>query len=329
MALLEKKNALKKLLPTFAVVFLFFVLALINTYVLKPERGEEVTQGPPEVAFLDLDPRKIDGIRITDHGKTVLLRKKRNQWQVKKTRWLPANEDLISSLLEYADRWNALRSLGEVEKLKDFQLDKDRKSIAFLSGKKELAKVLVGAKNAAEDGYFVRKALGNRVFLLASYKVDEFFKEPDDFRETEVLKFDQEKARELHIKHKGKHFQYVRRKKKWEMKLPFRKRSTKLHDEVDLMLTTLSSLTSMEFGPDNPKNLKPFGLDPPVTEFEVVLKDGRKKLLIGKEKEHNLYARKADDRAIYIVGGFVNERLKELLNQSKKEKKEEPEKQKT
>jgi len=116
------------------------------------------------------DPSKVDRILIA-HGAeptSVELKKEKGSWEVKSLWNAKADPVKVQTLIQKLHSVRGeLRSTGK-KFFPDFEIrDTDGFSIKFLdAGNMPLADLRLGKKRAGEEGYFLRKAAGESIYLV-------------------------------------------------------------------------------------------------------------------------------------------------------------------
>lgn len=314
---MEAKKPLKKLLPTVLAGVLLLILALINTFVLPPERGEE-TEEPRQVEMLSFGAGEVDEIEASWLDKAVELRWKEGRWMVEKNGDLfPVASHTAESLAESLASLKAERKLEGDLPLSDYGLASPSRKIVFKRAGKEVLRLEVGDKTPAEDAYYAKISAEEAVFVVTTWRLDEFFREANDFRERQISRFDTAKAKKLEVVAGKKRWSWRKEGESWVLVKPKKKKGAGLHEKADLLLTTIANLSILAFEDDRPSDLATYGLKAPRYRVSVSA-DREVTLLVGGKKGTDLYVKTEDEDPVYLAGGFVEDKITELIEEAEK-----------
>lgn len=315
-------------MPTILAGGVLMLLAFVNTFVLPPERGEE-TEEPRPVELLAFSPGEVDQVRASWLDKEVNLRWKGGQWMVEKGGHLfPVASHTAQSLGESLASLKADRKLEGDLAPGDYGLASPSRKIVFKRAGKELLRLEVGDKTPAEDAYYAKVAGEDAVFVVTTWRLDEFFREANDLRERQVSRFDTAKAKELEVAEGQTRWSWRKEGDNWVLVKPKKKKGAALHEKADLLLTTIANLSILEFKDDYPSDLAPYGLKQPRYRVRVAA-DRKVTLLVGDKEGADLYVKTGDASPVYLAGGFVEDKITELIAEAKKKKEEAPPREKS
>ncbi len=162
------------------------------------------------------------------------------------------------------------------------------------------------------------------------FKVDSFFVKPFNknlfgFREKFFSKFKRRsEVDRIQLLHNGSLMIFEKDSvNNWHLSTGERAKNWKISN----LMSNVSNLKAVRYVKDNPKTLKPYGLDRPQGKIEIFAgEDKLVELLIGKEKGDNVYAYNPSFKAVALVAKSNLKKLfpeKEELLEKKPEKKKE------
>lgn len=232
----------------------------------------------------------VESCEIKMGDKTVAMAKKDSDWMMSKPKEMKCDtwevEDFYSDLgkLEVDDFVE-----DKPGKLDKYGLDKPLAEITVkLKEDKGERTVIIGAKEKDGDKYYMRRG-GQDPVLLVDAK--DLVKSVNSgylaFRKRLVLEFSKSNAKKLTVKREDKTFVCQINKdddSKWDLLEPIKCEADKT--EIDDILWDLSYLKAKVFVEEDPKDLKPYGLDKPsieaTVEFEKEVEEEEKE---GEEKK--------------------------------------------
>lgn len=158
------------------IIILTIILGLLALGILLKSWHRAVIDGPASAqtlatAIADFDPAKVERILIA-HGTQAVpvdLVREKGTWIVKSLWNAKADPVKVEALMQaLASAQGEFRGSGE-KLYPDFGIqDKDAFSIKFLAaGDTALADLRLGTKRASEEGYFIRRAGGPDIYLVA------------------------------------------------------------------------------------------------------------------------------------------------------------------
>jgi hypothetical protein len=302
------------------------VLALLGFFVWKQSQ-KDASLGQPVVATKDFPtvsaPAEIDKISITngDKGEIVLEGTPDPKgtptdagpatvWQLTKPVKVPANQqtvkDLLANLKELkVDSQVNLKLDDDVRK--DKQLDPAH-GVHVVAWKGTDKKVDETFGKGGQVGQLVVVAdRPDQVWAVKGYSAYLYTKEPKEYRNKEIFKFDDGAASQVSVVNTHGTFSFTKGDK-WAGTLE-KKDITRFDEEkVKDLLRAYKGLNADDFG--DGKTAADTGLDKPEATVTITLKDGAGKydLLVGKTATGaNRWAKKADDDTIFQITNFAAE----------------------
>jgi hypothetical protein len=174
-----------------------------------------------------------------------------------------------------------------------------------------------GATKAADDLFGKSGSAGelamvsdkpDAVWAVKGYSSYLYTKEPKDFRDKEMLKFDDANASQVTIANSHGTFSFTKAGDKWVATFDKKPLERFSEDKVKDMLRAYKALNADDFG--DGKSLDDTGLSKPEASVTITLKDGagNYELLIGKTGTGtNRFAKKSNDDTIFQITNFASE----------------------
>lgn len=222
-------------------------------------------------------------LRVETPGGTMELVRKdaKAEWVLKSATTPPKGLDkgldknVVRSLLSTLSSLMA-SDFADGKTAADTGMDKPTARVtAKLANGKEVS-VLVGAKKN-KDEYWVKKKETSQIYVLRSHNAENLIKWPADFRDKSVLNFNPDDAILLSITKDDQGKQQVAiLKRKGADWLGHKGKKLKDSKKITSLLKVASTLRAAGFarGGDSPENRKDYGLDAPLWQVEIRLKNG-------------------------------------------------------
>ncbi|MDP9033642.1 MAG: DUF4340 domain-containing protein [Myxococcota bacterium] len=303
------------------------LLALLGFLVFKQAKRDEALGAPlastQELPTLAM-PVGVDKISITNgaKGEVVLERVPDSAgaspdggvgtiWQVVKPVKAKAGQqavnDLVSNLQEIkADAPINLKLDDAVRKDKQLDAEHGVRVVAWKDGEKKVDEIF--GKSGPAGQLVVLADKPDQVWAAKGYSAYLYTKDAKDFRDKEILKFDDANATQVTIVNAHGTLSFTKGDSKWvatKDKAPLtRFDEEKLKD----MLRAFKSLNADDFG--DGKSVPETGLDKPAARLVVQLKDnaGIHSLLVGGVANGtNRWAKRPDDDTLYQIGSYTSE----------------------
>jgi hypothetical protein len=308
------------------IIFGVVLLGLLGFLVYKQAKRDQAI-GAPIAAGTDLPtvsaPEDVDKISITngDKGEVVLERVPdpkaapvdggpSETWRLAKPVVAAANQqtvkDLVANLKDLkAESQVSLKLDDEVRKEK--QLDPAHAvHVTVWKGADKKLDELFG-KSGTAGQLAVLSDKPNAVWAVKGYSAYLYTKEPKDFRDKDVLKFDDANASQVTITNSHGTLSFTKGDK-WAGTFDQKPIARFEEEKVKDMLRAFKALTADDFG--DGKALADTGLDKPAATVTVHLKDDARTyaLLVGNVSAGtNRWAKRADGDIIYQIGNSAAE----------------------
>jgi hypothetical protein len=144
---------------------LLILQLLIAAGLLWRSEGHSTARQEP---FLNFDPDKIDGIKISDRNNTVTLAKKDGHWLIPEFKQLPASEDkaetILSKLKKFTPVWPVATTAASHERF-EVADDKFQRKVRFYQGETLAAEWYLGTSPGFRKSH-IRKAGDDAVYTI-------------------------------------------------------------------------------------------------------------------------------------------------------------------
>jgi len=301
-------SASRPFLRTYAAVA---VLAGLGAYIYLVESKKEPGSEKKKEKVFSFDKAKVVGLALRPReGEPIRLVKDQSKgWR------MVAPSDVAADASEADAIVTALESL-EVDDVVDeaganlaqFGLDKPRVTVEAAPQGGAPLTLMLGDKVPAGSGLYAKVPSKPRVFTVAGYLEGTFTKKPFDLRDRDVLHVKRDDVRSLEVKGPEGEYTLVRDGAEWSFKKPLATQAGRW--AVDGILGALEGLRMESVAAEEPKDLKPFGLDPPKRSVTLQLTSGvhRTLELGGSPAEKKSYARDAAGGPVAVVAsGLVDD----------------------
>jgi hypothetical protein len=297
------------------------VLGLLVFLVYRQSKQDEA-MGRPLASAKDFPaisaPEDIDRISLTNGEKPEIVLEKvadskggsATVWQVTKPVTAPANQqsvkDLVANLKDLkVDSQVNLTLSDDVKKEKQLDAAHALHVVAWKGGDKKVDE-LFGKSGAAGQLVLVSDK-PTAVWAAKGYSSYLYAKEPKDFRDKELLKFDDGNVAHVTIENTHGAFSFTKADK-WAGTLDKKPIARFDEDKVKDMLRAYKALSADDFG--DGKSLAETGLDKPDARLTVELKDGagNYELAIGHASTgSNHWAKRADSDTIVQISSYASD----------------------
>ncbi|HEY3816588.1 MAG TPA: DUF4340 domain-containing protein [Polyangiaceae bacterium] len=303
------------------------VLGLLGFLVYKQSEKDQAI-GQPSVLAKDFPtisaPDDVDKLSIVNGDKgEVVLEKVADPgaaaagdggsggvWRITKPMTAPANQqtvkDLVANLKELkVDSQINLKLDDEVRKDKQLDATHGVHVTAWKGGDKKVDETFGKSGQAGE--LVVLASQPEKVWAAKGYSSYLYTKEPKDYRDKEILKFDDGNAAQVTIVNTHGTLSFTKGDK-WVGTFDKNPIANFSEDKVKDMLRAYKALNADDFG--DGKSAADTGLDKPDATVSIVLKDGAGKyeLLVGKTgtgADH--YAKRSDSDTIFQIASGAAE----------------------
>jgi len=297
------------------------VLAVLGFLVWKQaEKDKKLgTTGPVAASSADFpvisSPDDVDKIVIKDGKKAeVVLEKKDDKWSLTAPVAAPASQqavkELVTNLGTLKVKEQVVMTLDdEVKKAKHLDADQALHVTAY-KGSEKKTDIFAGTTGALGQLMMVA-GKDNLVYATSGFSSYLYTKEPKDFRDKEVLKFDEGTVVGIAIENKGAgdagapaSFSFTKGEKDWGA--TYKGKAIDRFDEQRAkdLLKDLHAVNAEDFGDGKPGSET--GLDSPEATITISFKDNAPKVVlkIGKPAANGTsrYAMKDGNPTIFVIG---------------------------
>jgi hypothetical protein len=287
-----------------STIALIVVLAGLGAYIYfvdsKRPASTTVEGEAAREKFFTVESDKINEIRLTVKGQSMLLRKEESGWKMIEPIAVDADPPEV---LGMAQAISSIESVREVvdnpSDLAQFGLAEPPIQVEFKAEGGASGSFKLGNKNPQQSEVYAMKGGGNTVVLVSSFQESSFNKEPFALRDKRILKFDREKADSLALVRDGNSMQLARSGSEWKVVKPVEARTD--YSTIEGFLTRLSSANMSRLVEENPKDLSKYGLDKPVMTVTIGAESAKTVLEVGKTENDQTYAKDASRPMVFTV----------------------------
>lgn len=216
-------------------------------------------------------------------------------------------KDLVANLRDLkVDSQVNLKLDDDVKKEKQLDAAHAVHVVAWRGATKQVDDVFGKSGTAGELAMVADKP--DAVWAVKGYSSYLYTKEPKDFRDKEMFKFDDANASQVTIANSHGTLSFTKAGDKWAGTFDKKPIERFSEDKVKDMLRAYKSLNADDFG--DGKSLDDTGLSKPEASVTITLKDGAGtyELLVGKTATGtNRWAKKSNDDQIYQITNYASE----------------------
>jgi Domain of unknown function (DUF4340) len=254
-------------------------------------------------------PDDIDKVSIKNGEKQeIVVEKKGDKWVMTKPVEAPANQGNVDQVVKNLKDLKAKEVIvtaasEESKKDYDFNAEKGVHVVAFKGGDKKLDLTFGGS---GQRGQMVMVEGKPAIYAVSGYSSYLYTREPKGFRETEIVKYDDQNANGLLIEKKDGVLSFTKDGDKWSG--TWKGKAIERFDEekVKDAVRAFKALTADDFG--DGKTVADTGLDEPDSKVTVQLKDnaGKYVVKVGKTSTGtNRWAMKEGSETIYSIPSYT------------------------
>jgi hypothetical protein len=296
-------------LRSFLVLLIILIGLGAYLYFVESKRTPGDSGGKRDKVFA-VEADKIEEIRIRSaSGETTTLQKKGAEWQIVEPVVAKSDEAEVSGLTSNLSSLEIQRVVDEnVSDLKQYGLAEPRVEVAFKSGGQE-RRLQIGEKTPPGTDLYAKLADETRVFLIASYLDSTFNRTTFDLRDKAVLKLDRDKVDAMEVVRGGQTLRFEKKEGEWRMTSPLTARAD--YSAVEGVVGRVSTLQMKSIAAAEPKELKTYGLEPPVATVRLNTGSSQAALAIGSAAgEGAVYARDVSRPMVFSIESGLADDLK-------------------
>jgi hypothetical protein len=290
-----------------STLVLIVVLIGLVAYIFFVDRKKPASDAPAAKAkVFAVDADQIEEIQLKPaSGDASRVDKTNGTWQLVEPEKTEADQGQVS---------NAATSLATLEinsvvdenpsDLAQYGLNPAKVDVGFrVKGQKDERHLLLGEKTATGGDLYAKTPDQKRVFLVASYLENTFYRTPFDLRDKAALKFDQSKVNAIELVHEGGTTTLAKSGSDWAVTKPYTARADFAGAEA--VLTSLSSLQMQKIVSNavsnDAKDLAKYGLDKPDATVTVIAGSTRASIALGKTDGDAVYARDLSRPIVFTI----------------------------
>lgn len=312
---------------TTVILFGIFIILLAFVYLFEGPLSEKERNKQKQVVALFPNFQKANAVKITvkNPAQEIILEQKETGWKIANTDGFSADPQLVDTALEIVanfKRENIASINPDKQNIFEVVPGKGVEVIISAVDQKPLAHFFIGKPSPDSFSSYLRKDGSDEVLQMDVHKTT-FLKDVKSWRDKTVIAFPVDLVTQFTLKTSTEEITLEKDENGgWQIIQPVKAEANQ--EEVQKILTTLSSLKAMDFAEDYDSTK--YQLDDPQLTITVILKDQvEKRLLIGKmdEEKSQYYARNQADRTIFLIGKYQfetsNKSLKDLKADAKAE----------
>ena len=275
-------------------LLLLLITAAVGAYVYFYEiKGGEKRDKEKEIAgkLLEIKKDSVSAITIKPDG--IELKKIGPTWELLAPVQYQADDGTVSTLLSSLE--SAQRDQKDIAQARSehagFGLDPARAELIVRHEKGRQDTLYLGDSNVTSTMVYARVNHDPQVMLTSSSLSNNAKKALLDWRNKDLLVFDNNAANRLLLTTPKNHFELKKENGKWQMLAPIKASADE--SKISSLLSRVRYGRINEFTTEQVSDAKPFGLDKPAYEFAVFFgaNDAQKAVSFGKKDGANFYAR--------------------------------------
>ncbi len=288
----------RRLLPFLAV---FLVLAA-TYFALEWHRSKVAREAEEAKRIFAVKGPDIAAITIKRANEEIHLIKDGINWRLDSPIKEQADNVAMNSLVAGLSQLRFTRDLGPAKDLKPFGLDQPPLVVTFAAGKKSYT-LDVGKKSPGEQGYYVRRDQDPRVLIINTATKESLDRPLSDLRNRALFDFAADQVKTFRVKTGSTQVILEKKGHSWTW---VGHEDLKIYpDRLERLLRFLSLARVKEFVPGPIKDLKTYGLAPPVLEITVGTDKGEQHLLLGSRQKDECYARQGDQAPVVLTESLL------------------------
>ena len=288
----------RRLLPFLGI---FLVLAA-SYFLLEWHQSRKAREKEEAKKLFPVKEADITAITLKRPAEEIRLVKAEKHWRLAEPLKEQADKVTLTSVLSALSNLRQTRDLGPEKDLQPFGLDKPSLVVSFTIGDKSHT-LSVGKKIPGGQGYYVRRDQDPGVLIIPTSSKESLDRRLSDLRNRSLFDFTVDQVKVLRVKTKKTQVTLEKKGDSWRWS---GKEKFKIEpDRLERLLRFVSLARVKEFVSDNPKNLKAYGLAPPLLTFTVVTDKGEQRLMLGSRKNEECYARQGNDSPVVLVENLI------------------------
>ncbi len=275
---------------------------------------EDAKIGTSQTTSADLPelkaPDDTDKIVVKNADKPeIVLEKKGDKWELTKPVSAPANATTVKSTIDNLKELKAkevIIATPNDDQKKEFQFEPDKEvHVQAFKGADKKLDVLFGKSGARGQMAMVEGKPS--IYAVTGYSSYLYAREPKGWRDSEILKFDDNNANQMTIERKEGTYSFTKGDK-WAATLNGKPLERFDEDKPKDAMRTFKALNAEDFG--DGKTTADTGLDEPEAKVTIQLKDnaGQYVLKVGKVATGTShYVQKEGDPTIFVIAQYQSD----------------------
>jgi hypothetical protein len=180
------------------------LLILIGGLFLTQKQGQKKDRGPAEKLFPIYTMAKVDSLKISEAGRTVVFFRQASRWMLAAAEPYPADTtDLFQVLRSLDSLKQSFPKSTKKETWATFEVDSIKAvQVAAQAGPAVLARFYLGKNGPGFAGSYVRVQGNDNTYLVEGLNKYTFTKETDQWRDKTIIGFDKLKVSEITLNYR-------------------------------------------------------------------------------------------------------------------------------
>lgn len=293
----------KSFKSTYILVTVFLVLLsylFISHYAQKKEKEERANMK----IFENFDENQVSIIKIKNSEKEIVIEKKENRWQLPAINNYPADQKIISDMIDSVKDLQSSSSVSEnPEKQARFNLTENQAlSVDFMKdANTNLAGLYIGKKGPSFSSQYIRLKNSNNILLVSKNLENIFDKDIQDFRDKTIMSFDPALVLQIVLKSENGKITFVKENDTWKSEDIENIDSAKAEDLASLLADLQADGFKTQ---DNGKNDNTEEGKEKIKIF-ISLKDNISYTLYIGESDKEYFARLEGNNTIFKISSYI------------------------
>ncbi len=291
--------------------------------LVSHELGKKIAKKASELRerrVVIFDRINLKRIELSYPDRRILLERQQEDWQILEPIKVRASGFEVGQLLLALMAMKIEEFIDEPTDLGQYGLAHPRVRVTLeLEGEEASPIILLGKKKKDSELAYAKRESKHPVYLVKSYVIEDLTKETNQLREKKLFSLNRAEVSKIEIRH-GKDILTLTKDPQGDWRILEAGEAKAIKSEVDELLSALEELEVTRFVDDNPRDLRPYGLDRPILQESFWLGDDKMEtLLVGKEdkskEEH--FIKKDTEAPVYLAKKGMLVKLMRNLNELK------------
>ncbi len=290
---------------TTLILALFLALGIAGVVYLNKEDAREEETKKSSDKIVSYHGSAIQEISVAPVG--IMARRDSSRWRILRPVQTDADDAVLNAIADMFE-WARIERVvsSEPAAYASFGLQPPRAILTLATGT-EQDTLYIGDDSQVGSFVYARQSGRPDVFMTTTSLWNNINKTLFDFRDKNILTFQQSQANAVEIKNSLGLFQLTKAGSDWEMRQPRAYRADS--KKIDEIMNRVAYQRATGFVDDQPVTLAAYGLDKPAFIFSVTLgaDKAQKTLRIGNRVEAKYYAMDAAKPPVFMVdSAFVH-----------------------